>query len=116
VALDKGDIVLVLFPFTHLSQTKLRPAVVLLENTSLNEVTLYFISSPNVDNLSSDEFALDSSEAEFSGTGLRVASIVRVTRIVTLQRQLIIRRLGKLGVNQIQTLNALIIQSFNLMS
>lgn len=114
MALDKGDIVLVQFPFTDLSQTKLRPAVVLLENTNLNEVTLCFISSQNVDNLSLDEFALDTSDPEFSGTGLRVASKVRVTRIVTLQRQLVVRRLGKLGVNQTQTLNALIIQSFKL--
>ena len=60
--LNKGDIVLVQFPFTDLSQTKLRPALVLLENAILNEVTLCFISSQNVDNLSSDEFALDISD------------------------------------------------------
>lgn len=55
MALNKGDIVLVQFPFTDLSQTKLRP-VVLLENTSLNEVTLCFISSQNIENISSEEF------------------------------------------------------------
>ncbi len=114
MALNKGDIVLVQFPFTDLSQTKLRPAVVLLENTSLNEVTLCFISSQNIENISDEEFVLDTSDAEFIGTGLRVASKVRVTRIVTLQRQLIIRRLGKLGVKQIQILNAIMLQAFQL--
>ncbi|NEU76449.1 type II toxin-antitoxin system PemK/MazF family toxin [Hassallia byssoidea VB512170] len=114
MALNKGDIVLVQFPFTDLSQTKLRPAVVLLENTSLNEVTLCFISSQNIENISSEEFILSTSDAEFIETGLRVASKVRVTRIVTLQRQLIIRRLGKLGVKQIQILNAIMLQAFQL--
>ena len=106
MALNKGDIVLVQFPFTDLSPTKLRP-VVLLENTSLNEVTLCFISSQNIENISSEEFVLNTSDTEFIETGLRVASKVRVTRIVTLQRQLRIRRLGKLGVKQIQILNAI---------
>lgn len=115
MTINKGDIVLVQFPFTDLSQTKLRPALVLLENAILNEVSLCFISSQNVDNLSSDEFALDTSDPEFPNTGLRISSKVRVTRIVTLQRQLIIRRLGKLGANQMQTLNTVMIQAFQLM-
>lgn len=114
MALNKKDIVLVQFPFTDLSQTKFRPAVVIVENTSLNEITLCFISSQNIENISSEEFVLDTSDAEFRETGLGVASKVRVTRIVTLQRQLIIRRLGKLGVKQIHTLNTIMLQPFQL--
>lgn len=113
MVLNKGDIVLVKFPFTDLSQTKLRPALVLWTITG-NEVTLCFISSQNVSNLTSEEFALNASDSEFQGTGLRVSSKVRVSRIATLERQLIIRRLGKLGTKQMQQLNALLLQTFQL--
>lgn len=114
MALSKGDIVLVQFPFTDLSQTKLRPAIVLSVSAAFNEVTLCFISSQNVSNLTSEEFALNSNDPEFAATGLRVSSKVRVTRMITLQHQLIPRRLGQLGSNQIQHLDALLIQAFQL--
>jgi mRNA interferase MazF len=102
---SKGDIVLAEFPFTDLSRTKLRPAVVLYASPSRSEITLCFISSQNVNHLAFDEFAIKPSDAEFSITGLRVLSKVRVTRITTLDRQLITRRLGKLGTQQTQQLN-----------
>ncbi|NJL11501.1 MAG: type II toxin-antitoxin system PemK/MazF family toxin [Calothrix sp. SM1_7_51] len=112
---SKGDIVLTQFPFTDLSQVKLRPSVVLQSDLINNEVTICFISSQNVDNLTPGEFAIKDSDEEFAGTGLRVLSKVRVTRIVTLKHELIVRRLGKLGTQQIQLLNAAIIQAFQLM-
>ncbi|MEQ8999753.1 MAG: type II toxin-antitoxin system PemK/MazF family toxin [Coleofasciculus sp. B1-GNL1-01] len=115
MSVKKGDIVLVPFPFTDLSTTKLRPAVVLWVDSTGDDITLCFISSQNLTRLSPDEFVLDTSDPEFSNTGLKVTSKVRVTRIVTLERRLITRRIGKLGVNQIQQLNSLMLQAFQLL-
>lgn len=112
--MKKGDIVLIPFPFTDLSQTKLRPAVILWADPTGNDVTLCFISSQSVENLYGGEFSLDPSDEEFPGTGLKVASKVRVTRIVTIERSLISRRLGQLGHRQIQQMNSAMIQQFKL--
>jgi mRNA interferase MazF len=112
MGVGKGDIMLVQFPFTDLSQTKLRPAVVLHSSASKNETTLCFISSQKLDRLTGNEFTLMDVDPEFSRTGLRVSSKVRVTRIVTLNNQLISRKLGQLGPQQIQTLNIKLKQAF----
>ena len=83
-------------------------------SSSIDEITICFISSQNVTSLSLDEFALNASDPEFTSTGLRVSSKVRVTRIVCLEQRLIVRRLGELGSQQMQQLNATIIQAFQI--
>ena len=110
--LSKGDIVLVPFPFTDLSQTKLRPALVLWSDDKAVDVTLCFISSQKVDRLSEYEFAIEDSDPQFPATGLKVTSKVRVTRIVTLERRLLKRRLGKLSKQLIVQLNQRLRQAF----
>jgi mRNA interferase MazF len=112
--MKKGDIVLVPFPFTDLSQTKLRPAVVLYIEPTNNDVTVCFITSQGIDTLFVGEFLLDTTDPEFSSTGLKVSSKVRVTRIITIERKLIARRLGTLGNNQIQILNSTIVRAFQI--
>ena len=114
MSLGKGDIVLVPFPFTDLSQTKLKPAVVLHVDSVNNDITVCFISSQALTNLSLEEFAINPSDPEFISTGLRVASKVRVSRIVTLDKSLVTRRIGKLGISQVQQLDNILIHTFQL--
>jgi mRNA interferase MazF len=114
MSLKKGDIVLVPFPFTDLSQTKLRPAIVLWTEPQGKDVSLCFISSKNLENPTPDEFVLSTDDPEFSQTGLKVSSKVRVARLVTLESSLLQRRLGYLSQSQLQQLNAALIVAFQL--
>ncbi|MGB3296381.1 MAG: type II toxin-antitoxin system PemK/MazF family toxin [Phormidesmis sp.] len=114
--LAKGDIVLVPFPFTDLSQTKLRPAVVLWAESKGQDVTLCFVSSQKVDRLAEYEFVIASNDSQFSITGLKVTSKVRVTRIVTLERRLLQRRLGRLSDRLIERLDQALRYGFQLIS
>lgn len=102
------------FPFTDLSQNKLRPAIVLHASIPKNEVTLCFISSQKVTQLSDTEFSILDTDPEFLNTGLRTNSKVRVSRIVTLNYQLTSRKLGKLGTNHMKILNDTLKKAFNL--
>ena len=105
---------MVQFPFSDLSQTKLRPALVLSVSSSIDEITLCFISSQKVQNLSPKEFAISKSDNEFPQTGLKTDSKVRVTKIITLERKLILRKIGKLGREQTEILNKTLITAFYL--
>ena len=78
--MKRGDIVLIKFPFTDLTSTKVRPALIISnENyiTTQNDVILTLITS-NVSKISPDDYFLDPNNPEFSKTGLKQASVFRV--------------------------------------
>lgn len=110
MALSKGDIVLVPFPFTDFSQSKLRPALVIHIDSAKNEITLCFITSQNVNSIDSNEFLIDETDPDFASTGLKLSSKIRVSRVVTVAKQLIQRRLGQLSPAQIQQLNSILLK------
>ncbi len=93
----KGDIVLITFPFTDLSGSKLRPTIVLAE-TGL-DVTVCFITTQ----LQWQE-PTDVSLLPTLFNGLRKQS-VRTSKIATLDKTLAKGLLGRLTINQINDLN-----------
>jgi mRNA interferase MazF len=93
----KYSIILVSFPFDDFTGEKVRPALCLTNQIGpYGHVIVAFISS-NIDSfhLGSD-ILLDRSVLEFSLTGLRVDSIVRLHRLVTIPSKIIKRTLGNL--------------------
>jgi len=95
--LARGDIVLVAFPFTDLSTTKRRPALVLWADPAQTDFTLAFISSQHLGQPGIGETAILPTHPEFSLTGLSTPSKIRVTKLVTLARGLFTRWLGRIG-------------------
>ena len=66
--------VVVPFPFTDLSQTKLRPAVILYVQPEGEDITLCFISSQNLDRVGRDELIIELNHPEFAQSGLKSSS------------------------------------------
>ena len=112
----KGNVVLVRFPSTDRNEMKLRPSVILWVDPMGKDVVICAITGQNIDRLEAGEFRLDIADPEFPRTGLRVSSKVRTTRIATLDRQRIVRRLGKLSDRQMLELNIHIVKSLQLIS
>jgi mRNA interferase MazF len=110
----KGDIVLVNFPFSDLSASKPRPAVILWINPIGNDVVLCAITSQKVNELSPEDIPLLPTDSEFALTRLRVPSKIRTTRIATVTKQLVIRRFGSLGTQKIQQINERITEMLQL--
>ncbi len=93
----RGDIVLVPFPFTDLSATKRRPAVVLWADPARVDFLLAFISSQRIRASEVGAVALLPTHPEFSLAGLAAPSTIRTTKLVTLSGALLRRWLGRLG-------------------
>ena len=92
------DVVLVPFPFDDLSGQKVRPAVCLSDAGGVHpHVVLAFVSSvlPSVPEPS--DLLLTPAMPEFARTNLRVASALRLHRIVTISATVVRRRLGVLA-------------------
>jgi mRNA interferase MazF len=89
--------VLVPFPFDDLSGQKVRPAVCLTETIGWQRhVTLAFITSSIPLKLEQSDIFLDPAHPGFSGMGLRVASTLRLHRLITISSSIIRRQLGAL--------------------
>ena len=94
----KGDIVLITFPFTDLSGSKLRPAVILAETTL--DLTVCFITTQ----LQWQE-ATDVQLLPTSLNGLKKQSLIRTSKIATLEKVLAKGLLGQLNTNELSDLN-----------
>jgi mRNA interferase MazF len=94
----KGKVVLVPFPFDDLTASKLRPAVCLTDPIGLHRhLVVAFISGQMPGDLTPTDVVLDPRRGDFAATGLRVASVLRLHRLVTLTTDLIQRELGELS-------------------
>ena len=90
----KGKIVLVPFPFTDLTAAKLRPALVLYEGD--RDVVLAFISSKVYAGAGPAGVMVTPSHAGFSKSGLKVDSVIRLDKIATVLKDLMVGELGEL--------------------
>ena len=94
--MKRGTVVLTPFPFTDLTGNKVRPALVVSRSDrSGQDVLLAFITSRLNLSPSRADLSLDSTHPDFTQTGLKVSSRVKLDKLVTVERSVI---LGELGV------------------
>lgn len=93
----QGDVVLVPFPFTDLTATKQRPALV-ISNDNLNarnsDAVLLAITSQIPATLQPEEFLIPAVDQR--DCGLPKSSLIKLTKVITLHQSLVVKRLGAL--------------------
>ena len=87
-----GEVVLVPFPFSDLSQSKLRPAVC-LASAGRGDWILCQLTS----NAYGDPAAVSLDAADFASGGLRLASYARPGKLFTANASLMVRSVGVLS-------------------
>jgi mRNA interferase MazF len=91
----RGKVVLVPFPFEDFSTRKVRPALCLSEPIGkFDHVIVAFISSKISDQLEDTEVEIKPAELEWQKTGLIVPSVLKLHKMVSLPKTLILRELG----------------------
>jgi mRNA interferase MazF len=107
----KGKIVLIPFPFTDLSSTKLRPALVLHEGEK--DVVVAFISS-RIENPKPTDVIIDKNYPEFKQTGLKLTSALKIDKIATISKELILGEIGEVGAKLKKEINRKITETYTL--
>ena len=93
---ERGHIVFVPFPFTDLSQTKQRPAVVISSSLfSGDNIILCAVSSRNALTLKPWEIALNPEDTQ--DEHLPKASVIKVDKLFTIHSDRVIKTLDKLS-------------------
>ena len=103
----KADIILIPFPFTDLSTTKIRPCLVLLEAEF--DVTVSFITTQTGWN--------DSGSVAIKPTalnGLKKESLIRLNKLATIDKELIIGKIGTLDKQEKSIINQKLKEIFQL--
>jgi mRNA interferase MazF len=94
-----GEVVLVPFPFSDLSQSKVRPAVCLADAGQGDWILCQITSNPYGDPLAEPLDAPDSDTG-----GLLVASFARPGKLFTANETLFVRSVGRLNAGALQRL------------
>jgi mRNA interferase MazF len=96
--MKKGDIVLIPFPYTDLLGNKKRPAMILIESESF--ITVCFISS-QINYFNEFDFHLYPNDSN----RLKKESLVKLNKLATIDKDLVIGRIGSLSEKEITILD-----------
>lgn len=96
--MKKGDIVLIPFPFTDLTGTKNRPALILIDSD--DDITVSFITTQLRWQENSDVRLEPSNQNR-----LKKTSLIRLSKITTIDKDLVIGKLGQLTDSEIEEVN-----------
>ncbi len=100
----KGDIVVIPFPFSDLSQLKKRPAIVITSFKG-EDLILAQITSKNI----SDDYSIFLSQENFVEGKLTVDSNIRPNKLFTASKKLILYKIGSIKIDKLtQVINKII--------
>lgn len=104
----KGDVVVVPFPFSDLSQSKRRPALV-MANLQGDDVILCQITSQSV----RDEVAVPLTEADFLAGSLQRNSNVRPNKIFTADKKILLYKVGSITTDKLGQIITRLVEILN---
>jgi len=96
IKFERGEIVLVPFPFTDMSKSKLRP-VLIISNTSYNRISSDFICCGITSNMNNKKNSILLRDADMKDGVLPKKSRIKFGNIFTLQKDLTVKKIGHIN-------------------
>ena len=96
IKFERGEIVLVPFPFTDMSQSKLRP-VLIISNPSYNKVSSDFICCGITSNLNNKKNSILLENSDMKDGEIIKKSRIKFDNIFTLQKDLPTKKIGQVN-------------------
>jgi len=93
----RGSIILVRYPFTDLSGSKLRPAIIVTPDdllATLDDALCAFVTTIIPDKTLPTDLIVQANDPDFTATGLQQTSMIRAHKLTLLHRSLVQRHLG----------------------
>ncbi|MBS3969543.1 MAG: type II toxin-antitoxin system PemK/MazF family toxin [Clostridia bacterium] len=104
----KGDVLVVPFPFSDLSQSKKRPALVVANIEEGNDLILSQITSQK----NYDSYAIKIVDNDFTEGSLRQTSNIRPNKIFTADEDIVLYKIGHLNNEKIKEVTNKVIEIF----
>ena len=104
--MKRGMIVLTPFPFTDLKSKKVRPALIVSsDELESNDVILAFISSVKRKEIGITDLVLKEHDMGFKETGLKVDSTLKLGKLATIHKNIVLGEIGYLSSNFMEIAN-----------
>ena len=98
-----GDIILIRFPQADLQTGKLRPALIVAAAPGwYADFLLALISSQIYQAIPEFDEVIEAADSDYSATGLKVPSVIRLTRLISVEPNAITARLGDISPQRLQ--------------
>lgn len=101
----RGEVVVIPFPFSDLTATKRRPALVIADLPGDDVILCQITSQPG-----NTTYAISLSDQDFTTGSLNRPSTIRPERIFTADSRIILRSAGKVADAKIQQVTAMIVR------
>lgn len=98
-----GEVVVIKYPFSELSQTKLRPALLLGKLPGEHDDWLVCMISSRVrQQIDGFDEVIEEDDADFGSSGLKTASVIRIGRLLVVEGKLLPGALGTVSTERLQ--------------
>lgn len=98
-----GEVVVIKYPFSDLSQTKLRPALLLGKLPGEHDDWLVCMISSRVrQQIDGFDEVIEEDDADFGSSGLKTANVIRIGRLLVVEGKLLPGALGTVSTERLQ--------------